>query len=746
MSENNDQDSVLDLGPFPNRMSPPAGDEFSRLVGLYSMKTIHTAPREDIYTLLDLYTDPAAYKIQTVLLLARSAVIVGNAAAFDSCMPHLSKESLATLERLATDDEVIWMAGRMVRQSDTQEPSVNDGTDALEPVGFHVGGGLGKFTYRPGSNGAAGVLTARGANMAGELGLGHRRMVESDTKVDLPKNVIPKVIASSHGSTVLVSTDGRAWVAGLNDVGQLGLPVGTEADSFTRITLPDLAVDAVTAYGSTFIRLAGGGWVAAGSNEHGQLFMGHANPAPRFAPIASLFQITRVFTACGSTWMIGADDRVFACGLNDRGQLGVGMDDHETIGPMRVQIDPIASIASNDGSTFFLLVSGDLMAVGRNDTGQLGLGHTMLTLQPTLVVVRDHITTIQTGGGTTVAHGAGGWVGWGLNASRLLADSDRTVLHMPTPTDRIRSDATAVQLTGGTLIVRTPSCTTLFGNNDYGQLGGKPPVTVKGLVLPFPQGLLGGMALLVVEEGGLAVQGDKERVKDLSPIDAYKEAAAACIPAFTRPVPAVGECVAALKLVTQAATLTHSVSSEVTIDEFHALRKQAMTAFAACQHVANVIIPPGKESQSRTKAAQAKYDAVQAAKEAVALEGREILKAGRGDLKALAVPVHKWQREIAAMAALDADHVWAVLMSIESARELLRETLSAMESAEASGRGQLCIICCDKVADHAYIPCGHRSVCEDCVKKTAHTLKRCPICRLPAEQIVRIYNAGLFSE
>jgi hypothetical protein len=47
-----------------------------------------------------------------------------------------------------------------------------------------------------------------------------------------------------------------------------------------------------------------------------------------------------------------------------------------------------------------------------------------------------------------------------------------------------------------------------------------------------------------------------------------------------------------------------------------------------------------------------------------------------------------------------------------------------------------CSVCVDASATHAYVPCGHKCVCEPC---SARWPGECPLCRMTAERTIRIY-------
>merc|ERR1712130_217175 len=57
---------------------------------------------------------------------------------------------------------------------------------------------------------------------------------------------------------------------------------------------------------------------------------------------------------------------------------------------------------------------------------------------------------------------------------------------------------------------------------------------------------------------------------------------------------------------------------------------------------------------------------------------------------------------------------------------------------DLSDNNRICIICCQFERTHAFVPCGHLCVCENCVQVTLET-KMCPICRQSSTQAIKVY-------
>lgn len=85
----------------------------------------------------------------------------------------------------------------------------------------------------------------------------------------------------------------------------------------------------------------------------------------------------------------------------------------------------------------------------------------------------------------------------------------------------------------------------------------------------------------------------------------------------------------------------------------------------------------------------------------------------------------------------------------EAAHALLSDELDisltvAVEPASARAtQDSVCVVCLESPRSHAFIPCGHRCVCQGCVRRMRTRLSssayRCPICRRHATDIIKIY-------
>lgn len=63
------------------------------------------------------------------------------------------------------------------------------------------------------------------------------------------------------------------------------------------------------------------------------------------------------------------------------------------------------------------------------------------------------------------------------------------------------------------------------------------------------------------------------------------------------------------------------------------------------------------------------------------------------------------------------------------------------EAGDAGNGERVCVICMSSSQTHAFVPCGHRCVCQECgdIVVSKAICAACPICRMPVEQVLRIF-------
>jgi len=67
-------------------------------------------------------------------------------------------------------------------------------------------------------------------------------------------------------------------------------------------------------------------------------------------------------------------------------------------------------------------------------------------------------------------------------------------------------------------------------------------------------------------------------------------------------------------------------------------------------------------------------------------------------------------------------------------------TNNKIKDAKAEDDTYRCVICQDYAQNHAAIPCGHLITCARCTQKMEDQEKRCPVCQVPYDHLLRIFS------
>lgn len=70
------------------------------------------------------------------------------------------------------------------------------------------------------------------------------------------------------------------------------------------------------------------------------------------------------------------------------------------------------------------------------------------------------------------------------------------------------------------------------------------------------------------------------------------------------------------------------------------------------------------------------------------------------------------------------------------------ESGTSARSSSSSSTPRKCSICLDKPLTHAFVPCGHLTVCKDCANQCMTQSKNCPLCRSPCLMAMQVYHQG----
>lgn len=117
----------------------------------------------------------------------------------------------------------------------------------------------------------------------------------------------------------------------------------------------------------------------------------------------------------------------------------------------------------------------------------------------------------------------------------------------------------------------------------------------------------------------------------------------------------------------------------------------------------------------------------------------------RGGSQVLEEQAHELKKARDLVKRLECDvvgHQVLLEAQTEKAEKLESELASAKEKLEKLGSEptqQECSICAEGTKSHAFMPCGHRCVCEACARLGPTTWSKCPICQQTVDGCVRIY-------
>ena len=65
------------------------------------------------------------------------------------------------------------------------------------------------------------------------------------------------------------------------------------------------------------------------------------------------------------------------------------------------------------------------------------------------------------------------------------------------------------------------------------------------------------------------------------------------------------------------------------------------------------------------------------------------------------------------------------------------------DAREDARKSKECCVCYAPLRSLAFIPCGHRCVCEECgdmIVSKANGAIKCPLCKTPASRLMKIYG------
>ncbi|XP_054901607.1 X-linked retinitis pigmentosa GTPase regulator-like isoform X2 [Poeciliopsis prolifica] len=225
-----------------------------------------------------------------------------------------------------------------------------------------------------------GKLFMFGSNNWGQLGLGSKQTVQKPTCVKALKGEKVRLVACGRNHTLISTEQGHVFACGGNGEGQLGLGDCEERTAFQRIGFFQAhgPIKTLAAGSNTSAALTEGGKLFMwGENSEGQIGLGKRSQATRPLEVSVGRPVSWVSCGYYHSALVTADGALFTFGERDSGKLGLRPEQlagHRV--PQRVEsiTEPVLQVACGGSHTVALTDGGDVYSFGLGQFGQLGLG------------------------------------------------------------------------------------------------------------------------------------------------------------------------------------------------------------------------------------------------------------------------------------------------------------------------------------------------------------------------------------
>jgi alpha-tubulin suppressor-like RCC1 family protein len=286
-------------------------------------------------------------------------------------------------------------------------------------------------------------------------------------------NIVQATGGNNH--SLCLDNQGRVWVFGDNQYGQLGL--GNLVKKFKPVLNPNLNNITYISCGtvhSVCLDIQGRVW-CFGNNADGQLGLGDnvGSLIPTLNPL--LKDIVQVACGDAQTLFLDKDGHVWVTGQNSDGELGLGDQQQRNLVVLNPYLENIVQVACAEFSSYFLDSQGRVWSCGMNFYGQLGLGDSGVDKSrfiPTLIPTLSNIVQIASNGGNHVLclDNQGRVWAFGTNTFGELGLGDERDRDIPLALYL----SNIIQIACGenySMCLDSKGNVFVFGNNKFGQLG-----------------------------------------------------------------------------------------------------------------------------------------------------------------------------------------------------------------------------------------------------------------------------------
>ncbi|KAM9388277.1 X-linked retinitis pigmentosa GTPase regulator [Phaethornis superciliosus] len=192
------------------------------------------------------------------------------------------------------------------------------------------------------------------------------------------KNDTPVLISCGDEHTAIVTGNGKLYMFGSNNWGQLGLGSKNTVSKPTCVKAlkPEKTKLAVCGRNHTLVYTEKGNVYAAGGNSEGQLGLGDTEERTTFHVISfftNQHKIKQLAAGSYTSAAVTEDGQLFVWGDNSEGQIGLAGEAYVSI-PCQVDVGkPVASISCGYYHSALVTGDGELYTFGEAENGKLGL-------------------------------------------------------------------------------------------------------------------------------------------------------------------------------------------------------------------------------------------------------------------------------------------------------------------------------------------------------------------------------------
>ncbi|KAG1949777.1 retinitis pigmentosa GTPase regulator b [Pimephales promelas] len=225
------------------------------------------------------------------------------------------------------------------------------------------------------------------------------------------KNDVPLRISCGDEHTALVTENGKLFMFGSNNWGQLGLGTKTTVNKPTCVKALKSERVKLAACGRThsLVYTSRGNLYASGGNNEGQLGLGDCDDRASFHLVDFFSKhgpIKMLAAGSNTSAVLTEDGRLYMWGDNSEGQIGLGKESN-ALTPREVSVGKRVSwVSCGYYHSAFVTVDGALFTFGEKDSGKLGLSTEKLAnhkVPQQVTGISDKVVKVSCGGGHTVA-------------------------------------------------------------------------------------------------------------------------------------------------------------------------------------------------------------------------------------------------------------------------------------------------------------------------------------------------------